>query len=201
MSMLTRKLTLINCNFILLTGAFLLSGCARPQEPSQEEETAEVDSQSNGKADETTDEKSNGTSETGEKSEEESNSSAEQPGAQTKNDSSNTESGKGAIPQRGGTSGEKEQMEDVLSPKTAEDAAELAEQKLSLSEDSSDLSDAYHHASIALHYARKFPGDSKCIGLADAALGRLQTLEKRADTANGLKKSGKLTEKVIIEVP
>ncbi len=191
------NLLLFQIKFFVLFGSILLSGCARPQEPSQNKETVEVDSQSMGNAEEAT---SNGMSDVEEKSEEESSTSTEQPGAQTKNDSSNTDSGKGAIPQQGSTSGGKKQMEDVLSPKTAEEAAELAEQKLSLSEDSSELSDAYHHASIALHYARKFPEDSKCIGLADAALGRLRALEKRSDSTNGFKKSGKLTEKVIIEV-
>ncbi|MCG6155882.1 hypothetical protein [Rubinisphaera margarita] len=77
----------------------------------------------------------------------------------------------------------------------------MAEEHLSLSEGSSDLSAAYRNASFALHCARQFPGDTNCLRIADAALGRIQALEAQAAASVNVPPNGSLPEKTIVEIP
>lgn len=125
-------------------------------------------------------------------------------GSSDTSDQASGQSGQGAGRSRSGSSGSSgatgAKAED-LTAANADEAARLAEQHLSRSEGESDVAKAYRDASIALHYARQFPGDARCLGLLDAARGRLQTLEGQTESASLRRRSGTLPEKVIVEKP
>jgi len=77
----------------------------------------------------------------------------------------------------------------------------MAEEQMKISEGNADLSEAYHHASRALFCARQFPDDPTCVGLADAASGRLQKLEAALNSRALPRTNGLLPDKAIIEIP
>ncbi|MFG0336273.1 MAG: hypothetical protein ACF8TS_23185 [Maioricimonas sp. JB049] len=64
-----------------------------------------------------------------------------------------------------------------------------------------ELSLAYRHAALALQAAEAFPGNDACLTLADAARGRLRTLERQAVSPVELEQSGDASGKPILESP
>ena len=84
-------------------------------------------------------------------------------------------------------------------PTDARQAAELADRSLKNSERATNPAEAYRQASRALFYARHFPEDAACLGLADAAAGRLKKLEAEQNSQSLPLHNGLLREAAIIE--
>jgi len=174
---------------LLITGSVLLSGCSRPSEPPPSSEESRESGSDTEVADDTDSDASK--SAVTEESAQTPDVPDEPPKVKPPTSSACSDL----------RSGEANQIASDLNPATASEAARLAEEHLSLSEESSELSAAYRNASIALHCARQFPGDAACLQLADAALGRVRALESQAADAVPALKGGSLPEKTIVEIP
>lgn len=169
--------------------------------PETESEAEESESPAADEAQSTTEEESPAHSDS------EASTAAGENTGQEKSDASGQSSGTsgngtgGNMPGSAGSAGTAGAKAEDLTAANAEEAARLAEEYLDRSEGESDVGKAYRDASIALHYARQFPGDARCLGLLDSARGRLQKLESQTESAALRSRGGTLPEKVIVEKP
>ncbi len=191
---------------LLIAGAPLSTGCSRPPEPPpSSEESTEESRQSNSDSSESDSEVTDDTDSDAFESAvvEKSVQTPDVPDEPPTMEPPASSAPAAPTSSVGGDSkgGEADQIASDLNPATASEAARLAEEHLSLSEESSDLTVAYRNASIALHCARQFPGDAACLRLADAALARVRALESQAADTVPASRGGSLPEKTIVEIP
>ncbi len=193
------------CVLTALCISLMVVGCSSPPEEESAKKTTETEQQKAEKQQESEQQSQQQQQpqqqQQGQAGSAEGTNSPEQAGGSS---SSDQKSGKiatnsGAPP--GGGSSKKEEHAGFEKPGSASEAVAMAEAALSRSENSSDLGESYQQAARALQAAEAFSEDPACIRLADAALGRLQALEKKSISPEELKSKGNVSGKTIIIKP